>query len=844
MEIYKSDISKDTKQPVSHTGGGSGIYADQGEFSVGGMNLATQTWIEDNYISKKFFNKLFLVHGDGTTLIEANDLSTAIESLEAKIGLWTNSYISALGQNSSQGGGSGTSYNRLDTWSSYDSTKSGWVLSALLGNDLNTRLTVLENGVAPISHTHNWSDITNTPTTLNGYGITDAYISNGVITLGTNTITPITSLAGYATEDWVTNNYSPKSHTHSIKINGVTKTIAATDGTAVDLGSYLPLVGGTMSNTNAVTNLNADLLDGYHEDSFAHSWRSSVPNPYIKFITITRNNDKGFIRLHCDVENNSGIKGADYIVHWGYDDTNEYKAIIIKCLSSYGSNADTSVYAVRKSGTQFDLIFKANSTGWYIVGFSVIGYSSCTINNYSIVSYTEETKPQAEYTSSATSLITDITGNASTATKATQDSDGSQINTTYLKRSGGTMTTTNVVTNLNADLLDGQHGSYYAKASDVSTLQGYFNNGVANNAYKVNGFHVLYTDFLYSYSKIGMLEQSAMSGDFWYAKIFLERGWEPSKSAIVLKSRYSDITGEVYLNLLSYAYGFNAYVTNYNGCNIVGIRINFENYKSVIYLKLKKPKGSDNGNIYYYGGYDATITVSATDLLGNGLTYFTLEAGKTYGVMANKLATARTIWGQSFDGTGNVSGNLTFMTGSNGMYGIVPNQSGHWDLSIYTEGQPRLTIKDYGNVGIGTSNPTEKLDVNGTIHATTGIYTEGYVSALGQNTSSDIRLKDVQGDVDLPIDMLANAPSKAFVWKGNNALGVQVGTIAQYWQKALPQVVHDNNGYLAMQYDVAALLGVISVAKKVKSHEERIAELERENKELKQELKELRYERN
>ena len=145
-----------------------------------------------------------------------------------------------------------------------------------------------------------------------------------------------------------------------------------------------------------------------------------------------------------------------------------------------------------------------------------------------------------------------------------------------------------------------------------------------------------------------------------------------------------------------------------------------------------------------------------------------------------------------------------------------------------------------GNVGIGTTSPNYKLDVAGVIHSSVGMFSEGYVSALGQNTSSDARLKDVQGDVDLPIDMLANAPSKAFVWKGNKALGEQVGTIAQYWQKHLPQVVHDNNGYLAMQYDVAALLGVISVAKKVKSHEERIAELEREIEMLNQELETLK----
>lgn len=37
------------------------------------------------------------------------------------------------------------------------------------------------------------------PNTLSGYGITDAKIANGTITLGGNSITPITSLSGYVT---------------------------------------------------------------------------------------------------------------------------------------------------------------------------------------------------------------------------------------------------------------------------------------------------------------------------------------------------------------------------------------------------------------------------------------------------------------------------------------------------------------------------------------------------------------------------------------------------------------------------------------------------------------------
>ena len=44
----------------------------------------------------------------------------------------------------------------------------------------------------PSSHTHTFASLTSKPTTLSGYGITDAKIANGVITLGTATITPLT----------------------------------------------------------------------------------------------------------------------------------------------------------------------------------------------------------------------------------------------------------------------------------------------------------------------------------------------------------------------------------------------------------------------------------------------------------------------------------------------------------------------------------------------------------------------------------------------------------------------------------------------------------------------------
>ena len=51
---------------------------------------------------------------------------------------------------------------------------------------------------------------------------------------------------------------SAAAHTHSVKINGATKTIAASSGAAVDLGNYLPLSGGTMSG-NITINTDSEI---------------------------------------------------------------------------------------------------------------------------------------------------------------------------------------------------------------------------------------------------------------------------------------------------------------------------------------------------------------------------------------------------------------------------------------------------------------------------------------------------------------------------------------------------------------------------------------------------------
>ena len=71
--------------------------------------------------------------------------------------------------------------------------------NAYIGSSLRT-ITIGDRSITNIITSADnvaWSKISSTPTTISGYGITDAKIENGVITLGSNTITPVTSLSGY-----------------------------------------------------------------------------------------------------------------------------------------------------------------------------------------------------------------------------------------------------------------------------------------------------------------------------------------------------------------------------------------------------------------------------------------------------------------------------------------------------------------------------------------------------------------------------------------------------------------------------------------------------------------------
>lgn len=110
---------------------------------------------------------------------------------------------------------------------------------------------------------------------------------------------------------------------------------------------------------------------------------------------------------------------------------------------------------------------------------------------------------------------------------------------------------------------------------------------------------------------------------------------------------------------------------------------------------------------------------------------------------ATKLQTARTIWGQSFDGTEDVNGTLSGAPAIE-LYYSTPHIDFHYNNSSadYTSriietssGLLQFThnVAVNGNLGIGTIASTYKLDVNGDIHTNGWLRTTGNVGWYSQS---------------------------------------------------------------------------------------------------------------
>ena len=135
-------------------------------------------------------------------------------------------------------------------------------------------------------------------------------------------------------------------------------------------------------------------------------------------------------------------------------------------------------------------------------------------------------------------------------------------------------------------------------------------------------------------------------------------------------------------------------------------------------------------------------------------------------------------------------------------------------------------------MGVGTTISEDyALSVGGDVSVS------GYVMTEGVSMYSQRSLKDVVDEEGLSLEELATIKPTRFTWKDGRDERVHIGGIADDVQKVLPEAVRETpEGILTMDYPVASFAVASSLVKPVTDHEERIAELERENKQLREEL--------
>lgn len=639
------------------------------------------------------------------------------------------------------------------------------------------------------------------PTTLSGYGITDAYTKSSVDTL----------LGNYVTLSTKQDITGEKNFKGGLKVNGS------------------PIV---YDSTNKYWKLEGDLLvtggiSMYSNDS-AFSPSTVMDGVVVDGLTIGKNPTSGALEFIGsinggiassvdweNVENKPLWIGSSKPVYSWNEITSKPTFAAVATSGKYSDlieKPDLSVYALQTSLANYqNKITSTNKLAYSLISGTPTLLSSFTNDLGFITSYVD-TKNTAGSTDTSSKIFL-IGATSQSVNPQTYSHDTAYVGTDGCLYSGNAKVLTAHQTIYNLTM---QAGAFSAVTFDP--------NGAAKTVnIPTTTSHISEGDNLYY---TNARAQAAITGG---ASTIATSNLTASR-ALVSNSSGKVAVSAVTSTELGYLVGVTSAIQTQLDAKLASASYTAAD----VLTKLKTVDGSDSG-------LDADLLdgTHKSDLLtaasSSSATNLSITVGGTtknitdlYAYKATELETARTIWGQSFNGTKNISGALSGAT------------TGSFSSNVTIGGTLGVT----GDTTLG-----KKLTLNGIpiYKSQDGVlYIDGNLAVTGGITMySDIRKKTKLQDVELTLQQIADAPLIEHYYNSDEMKTTHVGSIAQYWASMNDWFCKlDSEGYYTMEIQNCALASAISIARELDRYESKtdktINKLKKKIALLEEEVEQLR----
>lgn len=399
-------------------------------------------------------------------------------------------------------------------------------------------------------------------------------------TKGATYLTSHQSLSNYynkSSVDTLLSGKSATSHTHSVKINGVTKTIAATGGTAVDLGTYLT---------------SHQSLNGYATQSWVKS--------------------QGYLTSHQDVSVLTMANDRYYSSgQWGINMRNSDIIGVNSIYTNDVSETPTEAILFFRSNGNYDGIRAVNGVLYF--SNNVVRTTSKYDAEYEVYHKGNLTK-LSQLTNDKNFVTGSVSGQTITinGVSTTWQNTWRGITDSY----SGTSTGTSLSQKGANSLYNALHNGYASSAGNSDTVDGIHANGLLtalSNSDK--GISITVGGTTKSVSNISVNYASSAGNAETLGGMPKNYGQAPFSTIPCIEG---------------------------SGVMEIGKYIDYHYDNSGKYdFSTRLHTTGNYGNIVKLPSNDGTLALTSDNVAS-----------------ATKLAAARTIWGQSFDGTGNVNGTI------------------------------------------------------------------------------------------------------------------------------------------------------------------------------------------